>query len=298
MSGSHAILQPAGGFPALLAMCLAAAVLATPAPGAIIITVGSHLLQPDTPGQVVQVFVSGDQSVSGLNLFAQVGDGGPELANLPNPLPPGTDGPAINTVGLTAKTIFAGVPDVPTDLGSIPQVAIWSLALAEPTSSVRAAGTLARLKVDTTGFVSGSWDLLLDGVLAGLANGPFTTNFAGTPADQIANGTITIGDLPGDMDFDGDIDFDDIPPFVLGLTQPLEYQTTFGLAAVVRGDVSGDGRMDFDDIPPFIANFGAAAAAEPAGATAIAAPEPASATIGLIAAAAAVLLGLRVARSG
>ena len=48
------------------------------------------------------------------------------------------------------------------------------------------------------------------------------------------------------MDCDGDIDFDDIDPFVLGLREPDEYEEIFGLPPDVKGDTDGD--LDFDDI--------------------------------------------------
>ncbi len=58
--------------------------------------------------------------------------------------------------------------------------------------------------------------------------------------------------LPGDMDSDGDVDFDDIGPFVLGLSDPDGYQSSFGVPAVSRGDIDEDGDQDFDDIAGFV----------------------------------------------
>jgi hypothetical protein len=58
---------------------------------------------------------------------------------------------------------------------------------------------------------------------------------------------------PGDMDGDGDIDFDDIDDFVLGVTNAGLYEDTFGVPPSMRGDTDGDGDMDFDDIPGFVA---------------------------------------------
>ena len=48
--------------------------------------------------------------------------------------------------------------------------------------------------------------------------------------------------LVGDMDIDGDVDMDDIAPFVLGLVSETEYQRQFGVSPVVHGD--GDGDLD------------------------------------------------------
>jgi hypothetical protein len=63
---------------------------------------------------------------------------------------------------------------------------------------------------------------------------------------------ITTSALLGDMDCDGDVDFDDIDPFVLGLNEPDEYETLFGVPPEAKGDMDGDGDFDFDDIPGFV----------------------------------------------
>jgi len=57
---------------------------------------------------------------------------------------------------------------------------------------------------------------------------------------------------PGDMDFDGDVDFDDIGDFVLGLNNPALYESTHSVPPEYRGDIDGDGDADFDDIQPFV----------------------------------------------
>ena len=62
------------------------------------VVVGSHPLLDNTPGQTIQLWVTGDGNLAGLNLFVQIGDGGPELAGYG--LPAGTDGPGITAVNL------------------------------------------------------------------------------------------------------------------------------------------------------------------------------------------------------
>jgi hypothetical protein len=57
----------------------------------------------------------------------------------------------------------------------------------------------------------------------------------------------------GDLDCDGDVDFDDIDEFVLGLNDPALYESNFGLAPAVKGDTDSDGDLDFDDIAGFVA---------------------------------------------
>ena len=57
------------------------------------------------------------------------------------------------------------------------------------------------------------------------------------------------------MDFNRSVDFDDIQPFVLALSDPAGYQETWGrgrLSGAAAGDLSRDGDLDFDDISPFV----------------------------------------------
>jgi hypothetical protein len=56
----------------------------------------------------------------------------------------------------------------------------------------------------------------------------------------------------GDMDCDGDIDFDDIASFVLGLNDASAYEAMFGMPPSFKGDIEQDGDFDFDDIMPFV----------------------------------------------
>ncbi len=54
----------------------------------------------------------------------------------------------------------------------------------------------------------------------------------------------------GDMDCDGDVDFDDIDAMVLALRRPDEYESTYGVPPELKGDIDGDGDLDFDDVDP------------------------------------------------
>ena len=58
--------------------------------------------------------------------------------------------------------------------------------------------------------------------------------------------------ITGDLDCDGDVDFDDIDDFVLGLNNPAEYLSNMGVPASLKGDTDGDGDLDFDDITGFV----------------------------------------------
>ena len=61
--------------------------------------------------------------------------------------------------------------------------------------------------------------------------------------------TYTVGDL----NCDGAVNFDDINPFVLALSDPAGYQAAFPDCPIANGDVNGDGFVNFDDINPFVA---------------------------------------------
>ncbi|MFC1757754.1 hypothetical protein ACFL2H_03170 [Planctomycetota bacterium] len=174
------------------------------------ITVGDHELQANTSGQIVEIFVEGGEAVPGVDLFVQIGDGGPALSTFG--LPSGYHAPALTNVELIDGTIFDGITDAPTNIGApeLDQVAFYTLALIGAAEAVPANGILAKLTVDTSGFYGGSWDLMLDQVLPFAEfNGPYTTNFAGVLAD-ITNGQISIAVSIGDIDDDGQFGIDDI----------------------------------------------------------------------------------------
>jgi hypothetical protein len=57
---------------------------------------------------------------------------------------------------------------------------------------------------------------------------------------------------PGDLNCDGIIDFDDINPFVLALSDPQAYHAAYPNCDFHNGDCNDDGLVDFDDINPFV----------------------------------------------
>ena len=158
-------------------LILAVLVLAPFARATPIIDVGNHVLQPDDPGQTIQVFVSGGDLVEGLNFNAQIADGGPEAGGA-------VRGPHITTADIVTGTIFANDNTGQRDPGSFPQIAIRRTTTNDD-DTVMAQGLLATLAIDTTGFTSGTFPLKLGDTL----NGP--TNFAGVPA-MITDGSISI----------------------------------------------------------------------------------------------------------
>ena len=112
-----------------------------------VVIAGQHILLPNTPNQIVPIFVAGDFSVRGLNFHVQVADGGPEAGG-------SLDGPGIQAVDLAgtpvAPTIFTGNNDGQVGMVSLPQVQAWEISAAQ--GAVMAGGLLATLAIDTTGF--------------------------------------------------------------------------------------------------------------------------------------------------
>ena len=57
----------------------------------------------------------------------------------------------------------------------------------------------------------------------------------------------------GDLNCDGAVDFADINPFVLALSDPAGYEAAYPGCELVLADTNGDGSVSFADINPFVA---------------------------------------------
>jgi len=80
----------------------------------------------------------------------------------------------------------------------------------------------------------------------------------GTSLDQNANGIPDECEATqlGDLDCDGDVDFDDINPFVLALSGQAAYTAQYPDCVWYNADCDEDGDVDFDDINPFVSLIG------------------------------------------
>jgi hypothetical protein len=56
----------------------------------------------------------------------------------------------------------------------------------------------------------------------------------------------------GDVNCDGALNFDDIDPFVLALSDPAGYTSEFAGCPLANADANGDGAVNFDDIDAFV----------------------------------------------
>ncbi|MFV2070453.1 MAG: lamin tail domain-containing protein, partial [Pirellulales bacterium] len=79
---------------------------------------------------------------------------------------------------------------------------------------------------------------------------------AAVPNPGVARFGTGQGGTEGDMDLDGNVDLSDITDFAMGLIDPQAYFFAYGLSPIVYGDIDGDGDLDFDDIPGLVALLG------------------------------------------
>jgi 6-phosphogluconolactonase (cycloisomerase 2 family) len=88
------------------------------------------------------------------------------------------------------------------------------------------------------------------------ADGSFTQHGPITWTDGIAPRSIAVWKpsvLAGDLNCDGSVNFGDINPFVLILTDPLGWQIAYPTCPPANGDINADGTVGFGDINPFVA---------------------------------------------
>jgi len=131
---------------------------------------------------------------------------------------------------------------------------------------------LIRTIVNDSGGVRRDQTYNLDGVHNRTAvsgdpdGGTYATNtvneYLTTPFDERqydANGNLTQygGGIIGDTDCDGDVDFDDINPFVLALSGEAAYLAQYPDCHWLNADCDSNGTVNFDDINPFVALIGA-----------------------------------------
>lgn len=237
----------------------ASATFATPT-----IVVGNKVVAPGIAGQSVTISVTGGDAVQGLDLNAQIADGGPSAGGTVN-------GPHFTAADLITGTIFAPNNSGQQNFTSFSQQPqIYSGGIVTNSGTVNASGLLATFTVDTTGFTTPNTDFALR--LTGITNGNISgnTDFAGMPA-AITNGNLIIG-YAGDLNLDGTVNFNDL----LALAQ--NYGHTG--ATYSQGDINQDGTVNFNDLLTLAQNYGKSVnlnAAAPALAAAFdAVPEPAS----------------------
>jgi len=147
------------------------------------VNLDNYLLTPNQSGQVVQLYVSGGDMVTGFNLRAQVGDG---LGGNPEPIFQACD----FTGGIwdTYPNTVTGGPVVGGEM-----FAQASVLFSNAGDEVAADGLLVKLTIDTTGIFAGGYEMKLAGTDIGA-----DSDFLGTPA-SIANGSMQIVPEPASL---------------------------------------------------------------------------------------------------
>lgn len=69
----------------------------------------------------------------------------------------------------------------------------------------------------------------------------------------VADGVAVHPPLTGDLNCDGAVDFGDINPFVLRLSNADQYAARYPACPDANGDINGNGTVGLDDINPFVA---------------------------------------------
>jgi glucose/arabinose dehydrogenase len=76
-------------------------------------------------------------------------------------------------------------------------------------------------------------------------------NATGTPFGETGV-VLRIGPARGDLNCDGDVNFDDIDAFVVALIDEQQYEQNYPDCFFLQGDINGDESVDFDDIDGFV----------------------------------------------
>ncbi len=104
-------------------------------------------------------------------------------------------------------------------------------------------------------------DFTFDSTSMGRTNDIRIVSWAQTVAStypaQIFNAAVMSWPFPpslllGDLNCDGAVDFLDINPFVLAISDPGGYAIQYPDCNILAGDINGDGRVDFLDINPCV----------------------------------------------
>ena len=150
---------------------------------------GTHRLAPNTPNQLVSIFVTGGDEIAGVNFAAQVEDGFPDV---PGSVINGPDITGVDLEGAVTPTIFTGNNTVAQNPGSAPQAAFRSMTTQ--TGTVIGKGLFVTLTIDTTGLQEGDYQLKLGDTVVGPTR--FLDAEANTLPATITDGLLTIALSP------------------------------------------------------------------------------------------------------
>ncbi|MCK4626677.1 MAG: PEP-CTERM sorting domain-containing protein [Phycisphaerae bacterium] len=178
---------------AVIAVCLG---IVGVAHGQLSIDVGDHDLLPNQSGQTIEVYVAGGVPVQNVDVYAQIGDGGPLGGG-------SVPGPVFTLLDLFDDDPLTSFIFDPNNDGLrrnppygvlVPQIAYEGIMTAS--GEISANGLLAIFTIDTTGYTEGTWDFLLTGTNAG--NTIF--GYGGNEVPMtVTNGSITVIPEPASL---------------------------------------------------------------------------------------------------
>jgi hypothetical protein len=162
--------------------------------GQLFLDVGTQDIRPNSPNQTLDFFVNNtgsDVQVTGLNFNIQIADGGLGAGG-------SVSGPAITAVDLASGTPFATDNSGPTNDGSAPQAAFWSVTTSSGTVALPggALTKIASVTIDSTGFGTPgmTWDLILGNTIGGPTQ---YVDPIGNPINiGITDGTLRLAAVP------------------------------------------------------------------------------------------------------
>jgi hypothetical protein len=152
---------------------------------------------------------------------------------------------------------------------------------APPASQTVTEGGTVILTVEANGTAPLTYHWRKQGVRLGEGG-----NISGTTTASLTISPVTVGDAgdydvevsnacspvisplatldvwaKGDVNCDGSVDFSDVNPFVLELSNPAAYAAEYPQCPTANADIDGDGSVNFGDINPFVTLLSARSAA-------------------------------------
>lgn len=128
-------------------------------------------------------------------------------------------------------------------------------ALPFESLSQRTEGSTVLLGITVTYGVTLSAGIQSDGVAYFTATDVILSPSFLVGSLVFTSGTVTLTRIPaitGDMNRDGAVNVLDINDLVFALSDPLGYETAYGVNPIYAGDVNRDGAFDVLDINPFV----------------------------------------------
>jgi hypothetical protein len=200
-----------------------------------------------TPNTLYTYRVRARDSAATPNVTGYSGEAGAyTLANVPNA--PALSNPTSATLDLDVDP--SGNP-APTEF------AIWCSSTLDPTWNAQYVNATGNPSGSAVWRTDGAWGVItirnLDPATqycfqVKARNGNLIeSGFSSPSCAQTQSGGVL-----GDMNCDGAVSFNDINPFVLALTDPATWQSTYP-CSILNGDINQDGLVNFGDINPFVA---------------------------------------------